>query len=254
MVKEQPSRINTSGSKSSNEPSDDRCAGCVYGCSGDGSVCISAKAEDIGAPNGPVRITAIQGEELLVSNDGGITWARATTGTLIDYGYMLKTGPNSKMTVQWVEDGSKVFLDPDSTLNMKLLEPKSYGKMDVIIELIKGALFSDVTNREGSKFEVDTTVSVTGVKGTQFSVSYDPITGKSTTKAYEGNVSVKGSSGTIELSPAHMVTTTKAGNGAVTPFDPSEDKTPFSGGICCGSSAMILMSVIIVGSRFGSKK
>jgi hypothetical protein len=236
------------------KPSDDKCAGCLYGCSSDGSVCISAKAEDIGAPNGPVTITAIQGEELLVSNDGGRTWARASKGMLIDFGYMLKTGPNSKMTVQWVEDGSKVFMDPDSTLNMKLLEPKSYGKMDVILELISGFLFSDVTNREGSKFEVDTTVSVIGVKGTQFSVSYNPTTGESITKSYEGNVSVKGSSGTVELSPGHSVATTQSGNGAVTAFVPSEDETPFSGGMCCGSSAMILMSAVIVGDKLRYKK
>jgi hypothetical protein len=234
--------------------SDDKCAGCLYGCSKDGSVCISANAEDMGASKGSAEITAIDGEELLVSNDGGITWGRATAGMLIDYGYVLKTGPNSKMSIQFIGDNSKVFLDPDTTLNMKLLVPKSYSKMDVIIELIKGALFSDVTNREGSKFEVDTTVSVTGVKGTQFSVSYDPVAGKSITKAYEGNVSVRGSSGTTEISPGHSVTTTKSGNGAVTEFDPSEDKTPFTGGMCCGSGALIMMSAFIVGSRIRVKK
>jgi len=226
------------------KPSDDKCAGCLYGCSSDRSVCISAMAEDIGAPDGPAEITAIDGE-LLVSKDGS-TWARATTGMRVDFGYMLKTGTNSKMTLR-LDDGSKIFMDPDTALNMKLLEPKSYSSMDVVIELVKGFLFSDVTDRHGTRFEVDTSVSVTGVKGTQFSVSYDPAAGRSVTKAYEGNVSVRSSSGTAELNPAQMVATTQAGNGAVTKFDPSDDDTPFSNG--CGGAAIIL-ALVFTGMLF----
>jgi|GEM_PF-5662295 len=250
------SKPNTSVSKPSGVQSDDKCAGCVYGCSADGSVCISAKAEDIGAPNGPVEISAYSGE-VLVSNDGGSTWARAAPGMRVDFNYMVKSGANSRATLE-ANDGSKVFMDPDTALNMKELEPRSATTLDVIIVLVKGALFSDVTKREGTKFELETGVSVAGVQGTQFYVSYDPVSRTSVTKVYKGNVSVESSSGTVTLSPAQEVATTATGNGAVASFNPSEDKTPFAGaggaGACCGSGALIMMSAAIIGIKTRYKK
>ncbi len=227
------------------KPSDDKCAGCVYGCSADRSVCISARAEDIGAPNGPMEISAYDGE-VLVSNDGGSTWARAAPGIRVDYGYVVKTGANSKMTLL-LDDGSKVFLDPDTILNMKLLEPRSVSTMDVVIEILKGVIFSDVTKREGTKFELETGVSVTGVQGTQFSVSYDPVAKRSVTKAYEGSVSVRSASGTTQLSKNQMVTVTESGAGQVSTFTPSGANAPPTGGGGCGGAA-ILLSLLVLGT------
>lgn len=226
-------------------PSNDKCAGCVYGCSADRSVCISAKAEDIGAPNGPVEISAFE-NEVLVSKDGGGTWARAAPGMRVDYGYLVKTGADGRAVLQ-MDDGCKVFMDPDTMLNMKELQPRTASTLDVIIELVKGALFSDVTKREGSKFELETGVSVTGVQGTQFSVSYDPVAKESVTKAYEGTVSVSSASGTTQLSKNQMVTVTESGAGQVSTFTPTGANAPPTGGGGCGGAA-ILLSVLFLGA------
>jgi len=225
-------------------PSEDRCAGCVYGCSEDRS-CITAKAEDIAAPNGPAEITAYEGE-VLASNDGGSTWARVAPGMRVDYGYMLKTGTSGRMTIQ-LDDGCKVYMDPDTTLNTKELQRKNVSNLDVVIELLKGVIFSDVTKREGTKFELETGVSVTGVQGTQFSVSYDPATKESVTKAYEGSVSVTSASGTTRLSKNQMVTVTESGAGEVSSFTPTGANAPPSGGGGCGGAA-ILLSVLLLGA------
>jgi hypothetical protein len=226
-------------------PSDDKCAGCVLGCTADKSICITAKAEDIAAPNGPAEISAYDGE-VLVSKDGGSNWARAAPGMRVDYGYMLKTGVDSRLTLL-LDDGCKIYMDPDTTLNTKELQRKNFSTLDVVIEIMKGAIFSDVTKREGTKFELETGVSVAGVQGTQFSVSYDPVTKESVTKTYEGTVSVTSASGTIQLAKNQMVTVTESGAGQVSSFTPTGASAPPSGGGGCGGAA-ILLSVLLLGS------
>jgi hypothetical protein len=228
-------------------PSDDVCAGCSYGCSDDNTLCISKSMDDVESTGGLAQVSGIDGE-LLVSNDGGVTWAKAAAGTKLGEGDTIRVGNSGKASIV-LDDGSKLFLDGGAVLRMKeLTRVKSAGTLAVVLELVKAALFSDVTKRDGTKFEIDTGVSVIGVKGTQFYVSYDPISKQSVTKVYKGNVTVAGASGSIELAASEQVTTTQSGNGAVMEFDPSEDDTPFGGGAACCAPAAIVMAITLIGA------
>jgi hypothetical protein len=129
---------------------------CTYGCSQDGTICIITTTDQL-MTDGPVQISNLQGEVLVRMAEGG--WARAAIGTKLSKGYTIRTGKDGKATLS-MTDGTKIFMSEDTTLNTVVLtDPVTYSKLDVVIELVKGALFSDVVTRDGNRFEVDTTVS-----------------------------------------------------------------------------------------------
>jgi hypothetical protein len=210
-------------------------------------ICLSKSIDEIESTAGLAQVSGIDGE-LLVSSDGGTTWAKATAGTRLGEGYTVRVDSSGKASIL-LDDGSKLFLEGGVVLRMKeLARVRSAGTLSVVLELVKAALFSDVTRRDNTKFEVDTGVSVTGVKGTQFYVSYDPVAKRSVTKVYDGNVTVTGASGAAELQAGEQVATTQIGNGAVAEFDPSEDGTPFGGGTACCAPAAIVMALTLAGA------
>jgi hypothetical protein len=213
-------------------------ARCTYGCSADLSICITEAPGTVGG-NGPAVISAIQGEVLVRMAGGG--WALATQGTRIAEGATIRTGKDGKVSLL-LDDGCKIFMDEETTLDVNELKPRP-GKtsLDVIIELVKGALFSDVTKRDGTKFELETTVSVTGVKGTQFLTTYDGSTAE--TKVFDGEVDVADKYGNaVVLENNQKVAVTSSGVGIPSEFDPSnEDRWWESSGGCCSGAILIAL-------------
>ncbi|MDD5172344.1 MAG: FecR family protein [Candidatus ainarchaeum sp.] len=222
---------------------------CTYGCSADMSICITEAPGTVGG-NGLAMINAIQGEVLVRMAGGG--WARATEGTRIAEGAMIRTGKDGKVSLL-LDDGSKIFMEEETTLDVNLLKPRpAKTTLDVILVLIEGALFSDVTKRDSTKFEVDTGVSVTGVKGTQFLTTYDGTTAE--TKVFDGEVDVADRYGnTVVLENNQKVAVTSGGVGVPSEFDPSqEDKWWESSGGCC--SGAILMALLAGATAFAGSK
>jgi ferric-dicitrate binding protein FerR (iron transport regulator) len=172
----------------------------------------------------------------------GGEWARVATQIPLSEDNSVRTGKGSKATIL-LDDGCKIFLDEETEMTMvKIYHPPSATSLDVIIELVNGALFSDVTNREGMRFEIETTVSVPGVKGTKFSVYYDNASKKAAVKAVEGTVTVPDRYGhTVDLEGGEMVEVTQSsGLGQVQAFDKNAEERKWeTGGGGCGSAFIL---------------
>ncbi|MEM4272233.1 MAG: FecR family protein [Candidatus Bilamarchaeaceae archaeon] len=212
---------------------------CTGGCSEDLAICIMGTLEREGT-EGPVEILHISGEVLVKTKEG--VWLRATEGARIDKGMMIRTGPRSTAGMM-MDDGSMVILYENTDLRIaELFRVQSKSTLSIVIELTKGIIFSDVTTRDGTKFEVDTAVSVSGVQGTKFEVSFDGAT--SETKVYEGDVEVTSKYGdSIILGPSEKVSVSESRFGQKEVFDQSaQDKwwEEAGGGTnCCAGFALL---------------
>ncbi|MEM4166662.1 MAG: FecR family protein [Candidatus Bilamarchaeaceae archaeon] len=143
---------------------------------------------------------------------------------------IIVTGDDSWVAIN-LSDGSKVYLDEETEIKVNELERKQLTNLEVVLELIKGALFSDVTKRENTKWEVKSGGNAIGIKGTKFSVYYDDVKKETTVKALEGVVTVSDSfDRTIELSDGQMVVSSDStGLGSVQDFDSNAEIQKWSG-------------------------
>lgn len=221
---------------------------CTYGCSEDLSICVTETANQM--TEGPAQITNMEGEVLVRMEGGG--WARATIGTKLARGATLRTGEGGKLTIL-MDDGSKIFMDEETTLEIaELMKPRDKSTLGVILELMKGAIFSDVTKRDGTMFEVETSVSVAGVKGTQFLTTYDGTTAE--TKVFDGEVNVADKYGNgVVLEKNQKVLVTSGSVGVPSEFDPSQENRWWEGnGGCC--SGAILMALLAGATAFARSR
>lgn len=219
---------------------------CTYGCSADGTICAKLDALDIEASSNTGGLSSIQGEVFI--RKAGSDWARVTGPIHLDEDYDVLVMDGS--AVLWLEDGTHVSIEEDTLFTVHqfiFLSDKS--TIETVFELVHGAITSDVTARDGTKFEVETKVSVAGVKGTSFYIAHDEATNTDTIKVYEGEVEVESSSGTLALSEGQMVRVTASGTGAPTYFEgepeeaPSPEVSVESEGCCAPSFALLLLAL-----------
>lgn len=136
-------------------------AAVIAGCGGGEKARTDVKVT-VAFISGPVESQAGgAGEWKKVSQNAEITMADA-----------IRTGEKAFAKLNF-PDGSKVFLDEKTSLNLKEVKMPGTEKstLDIVLEVITGSIFCDVTKRENSKFEVETSTAVAGVKGTRFVVS-----------------------------------------------------------------------------------
>jgi len=102
---------------------------------------------------------------------GAPEWKKASQNAEITMADAIRTGEKSFAKLNF-PDGSKVFLDESTTLNLTEVKLPAAEKstLDIVLEVITGSIFCDVSKRENSKFEVETSTAVAGVKGTRFTV------------------------------------------------------------------------------------
>jgi len=200
----------------------------------------------VAAPQG-ATLHLFEGE-VEVRSPGG-QWAQVNQALPLGTGYDIRTGPSGRAEII-LDDGSKLFLDPDTELNMKELEPRSASSLDVVIELVKGALFSDVVNRHSTKWEETIGGDVIGVQGTQYSSYYDPATEEGTVKVLDGVVTVSDANGgSVPVNAGNMVSMTPSGISPSQAFDQKAESAKWSnsgagtGSGCCGS-AFVVLSVL----------
>jgi hypothetical protein len=186
------------------------------------------------------EITGVRGEAFVRMGEGG--WAWAAPGMKLVKGMEIRSGKDGLVAIL-VDDGTKFYVDEETTLTVAEMErPPEKTTLDVILILIKGALFSDVTKRDGTRFEVETTVSVTGVKGTQFEVNYDGAS--AVTKAYEGDVTVISTQtgDSVDLVAGEKASVSGGGLGETQVFEQSvQDRwwESGSGAGCCAGFALL---------------
>ncbi len=98
---------------------------------------------------------------------GDPAWKKISANSELSMADSIRTLEKSTAKLNFT-DGAKVFLEEQTTLNLKTLSrPDEKSTLDIVVEIVSGAIFFDVTKRENSKFQMETSVAVAGVKGTK---------------------------------------------------------------------------------------
>ncbi len=108
----------------------------------------------------------------------GGTWTTAAIGSPINLGDQVRTGTPGHVSIVF-QDDSVVSVTEGSQLviDQQVFNPNR-GVVHSLIELLRGklnAVVGDYYHQPGTAFEVRTATAVAGVRGTEFSMSYDPI-------------------------------------------------------------------------------
>lgn len=123
-----------------------------------------------------------------------------TAGQVLPEGSIIATGANAFVRVA-LSDGSHVVIPSNSRVQLvRLRRVLLNGAVDHEMAVQSGRAESRVTPRRApGGFVVRTPVSVSAVRGTDFRVSFDDATNRSTTEVVEGNVRVQPDGGTGEI-------------------------------------------------------
>jgi hypothetical protein len=108
----------------------------------------------------------------------GDTWTAAALGTPISLGDQVRTGNPGRLSIVFRDDSVlTVAADSQLVIDQQVFNP-SGGVVRSLIGLLRGklnAVVGEYYHDPGSAYEVKTATAVAGVRGTEFSVSYDPI-------------------------------------------------------------------------------
>ena len=119
-------------------------------------------------------VAAVEGTAEIGS---GGSWTTAAAGAPVHRGDQLRTGAPGRMRVVFQDDSVLVVSESSLvTVNEQVFNPGT-GKAKSFLELLQGgvnAVVSDYYHRAGNRYEIKTVTAVAGVRGTEFSMSYDP--------------------------------------------------------------------------------
>ena len=123
----------------------------------------------------------------------GGTWTAAAIGAPVQQGDQLRTGKPGRLKVVF-QDDSVLSVSEQSlvVVNEQVFDPAT-SKVKSYFDLIHGKLnsiVSDYYGRPGSNYQVKTATAVAGVRGTEFSVSYDPDDQVTEVLGFNGKVEV----------------------------------------------------------------
>lgn len=129
------------------------------------------------------------GKVLAVAGDARINGAPAVVGAPVASGAQLVTGAAGAVTIA-LADGSQITLQPQSELQVN--RAKSFAGMGVFDSLMK-LLFGRVETRvnpqrQGDRFEIETSTASLAVRGTVFRVGADSDGKASTSEVLEGKI------------------------------------------------------------------
>jgi len=123
----------------------------------------------------------------------GGAWTPATVGAPIEQGDQLRTGRPGRLKVVF-QDDSVLSVSEESlvVVNEQVFDPAT-KKARSYFDLIQGKLNSIVSeyySRPGASYQVKTATAVAGVRGTEFTVSYDPDDEVTEVLGFNGTVQV----------------------------------------------------------------
>jgi len=153
----------------------------------------------------------------------GGAWTAAAIGAPIEQGDQLRTGKPGRLKVVF-QDDSVLSVSEQSlvVVNEQVFDPAN-SKARSYFDLIHGKLnsiVSDYYGRPGSDYKVKTATAVAGVRGTEFSVSYDPDDEITEVLGFNGKVEVHSlldPSGPGVIITANEATTVEKGKLPTTP-------------------------------------
>lgn len=150
-----------------------------------GAVLVSSPAW--AAPNQGV-FTSVSGQVQIKAKSGQKTRVAQKDSTVVE-GESIVTDKNSKATLQ-LFDGSKLDISPGTNFQLAKLQKPSVQDKVMQFKLFVGKLFASVKKLASSKssFEIEAGGVVCGVRGTQFSLDYNPGQSKVDLSVIEGTV------------------------------------------------------------------
>ena len=176
---------------------------------------LVSRAQVQAAPS-PIAGKAVQVEgEVQVSHDGQDKFQPLEEGSPVFASDLIKTEDNSRVKILFSDD-SIIVVGPESSFQISENVYASGKNRQSIFKLIKGKIRVMVTKHlaaSGSKYEIQTTTAVTGVRGTHFAIEArsDDETNVFT---IEGELNVRNSQdeirGSVTVS-SNMMTRIKAG-------------------------------------------
>ena len=123
----------------------------------------------------------------------GGAWTPAEVGAPIEQGDQLRTGNPGRLKVVF-QDDSVLSVSEESLIvvNEQVFDPAN-NKTRSYFDLVRGKLssiVSDYYGQPGASYQVKTATAVAGVRGTEFSVSYDPEDEVTEVLGFNGTVQV----------------------------------------------------------------
>lgn len=161
----------------------------------------------------PARLASYRGTVRLTA--GGRAVAPAI-GALVGEGAEIATAANSFVTLV-LADRSKIVLPSQSRVRVRQLRRVLLtGTIDYRIEVQGGRLETKVAPLDGpdARYRIQTPVSMTAVRGTEFRVAYAPERNVAATEVLEGVVSITGTAGAgkgTTLQPSNGATVDRSG-------------------------------------------
>ena len=160
---------------------------------------IKSKSTVIDAPTASGELEVVSGEVLVESANGKIIQASEkqkiiTSDTII-------TGKNARTKIV-MADHNELHVAPGSQVEIKKYEDDKKGKVNVLIKLLNGKVRANVRQKYDGKekvFQIQTPTAVAGVRGTEFTTSFDEKDSSSKIVALDGVVEFgqPGPNGTI---------------------------------------------------------
>jgi hypothetical protein len=153
----------------------------------------------------------------------GDIWTAADLGTAVAMGDQVRTGNPGRLSIVFQDDSVLTVADDSLVVIDQQVFNPSGGIVSSLIGLMRGklqAVVGEYYHESGSAYEIKTVTAVAGVRGTEFSVSYDPATGVTEVMAVSGVVhvhSVVDPTGPGVLVRASEVTTVAPGQLPVPP-------------------------------------
>jgi hypothetical protein len=106
-------------------------------------------------------------------------WTPAGVGQAVEQGDELRTGTDARVRIVFQDDSVLTVTDNSHlTLDEQIFDPGA-GEVKSLIGLLQGkvrALVGDYYKLPGAGYEIESPTAVAGVRGTEFVVTYDPVT------------------------------------------------------------------------------
>ncbi|UKS24013.1 FecR domain-containing protein [Paenibacillus sp. HWE-109] len=137
-----------------------------------------------------VAVVASLSGDVTIKKGGGSKSYDAYESMSLNQGDTVYTGEGSSVTLNLSNGDSEITLGANSEVNVSDLS-SSDGSKKSKLKVWAGSMWVKVKSLAGSndEFEVETPTAVMGVRGTQFFVGVDPVTGKIKMAVGAGNVS-----------------------------------------------------------------
>jgi len=153
----------------------------------------------------------------------GGAWTPAAIGAPVEQGDQLRTGKPGRFKIVFQDDSVLSVSEQSLVVVSEQVFDPANSKARSYFDLIHGKLnsiVSDYYGRPGSSYQVKTATAVAGVRGTEFSVSYDPDDEITEVLGFNGKVEVHSlldPSGPGVIITAHEATSVERGQLPTTP-------------------------------------